>query len=75
MLYVSDDDPSNPEYTNFEKYGVQGVRNFYIPVKDMYTNDTIELGAWHLVPEELVNDTITYPDFDFENHLTKPLVQ
>lgn len=62
-------EPINPEYDNFEKYNVQGVRNFYVPVVDIDTNQTIYLGVWHLLPESLVNDSIKDPNYDFASQL------
>lgn len=56
---------------------MQGVRNFYLPVIDLDTNQTIYLGVWHLVPENIVNDTVYDPDFDYAAslaHSTSPVV-
>lgn len=44
---------------------------------DIDTNATIYLGVWHLVPEDLVNNTIYDPDFNYEMalaHSSYPVV-
>lgn len=62
-------EPANPEFNNFEKYDVKGVRNFYVPVIDIDTNATIYLGVWHLLPDALLNSTRSNYEFDYEMEL------
>lgn len=62
-------EPAYPEFNNFAKYDVNGVRNFYVPVIDIDTNATIYLGVWHLLPEALVNYTVYDSTFNYEIEL------
>lgn len=56
--------PRNPEFNNPSKYGLEGVRNFYLT-----TNDGIQLGVWHILPESCKHVPNTTSDEDFENLL------
>lgn len=63
------DQPKDPEYNNFGKYGANGTRNLYVGVKDFYNEKTnINLGVWHLVPENLIPAT-NNPNFDYDESL------
>ncbi|KAF5297377.1 hypothetical protein FQR65_LT01308 [Abscondita terminalis] len=44
--------PIHPEYGNFAKYNLSGVRNFYLTVDE---ERHVVLGVWHLLPEAVVN--------------------
>lgn len=67
--FFSVNEPAYPEFNNFQKYDIHGVRNFYVPVTDIDTNATIYLGVWHLVPDALVNYTIHDSGFNYELEL------
>lgn len=65
----SENESQHLEFNNFQKYGVNGARNFYVSVKDVDTNANIYLGVWHLVPDALVNNTIYDENFNYEEQL------
>lgn len=64
------DQPSNPEYNNFSKYGARGTRNIYVSVIDSLTNKTISLGAWHVLPESLISASEATTNYDFDEALS-----
>ncbi|KAF2896002.1 hypothetical protein ILUMI_10169 [Ignelater luminosus] len=57
--------PPDPEFTNFKKYDVEGVRNLYVTVNE---DDNITLGVWHILPYALVNDSI-YDNYNYSDAL------
>lgn len=58
--------PSEPEFSNFAKYNIQGARNVYVTVD---TDKNITLGVWHLLPHALVNRTIEDENFNYRESL------
>ncbi|KAF2896005.1 hypothetical protein ILUMI_10172 [Ignelater luminosus] len=56
--------PPNPDYSDPPKYGIYGVRNFYLT-----TDDGIKLGVWQILPNRLLNKNITMD----ENYYRKAL--
>lgn len=64
VLCVSVQWPRNPEFSNPSKYGLEGVRNFYLT-----TTDGIQLGVWHILPESLKHTPNTTSDEIYENLL------
>ncbi|XP_060520205.1 lysophosphatidylserine lipase ABHD12-like [Cylas formicarius] len=52
-------------YSDVNKFGISGVRNMYIDVttKD---NRSISLGAWQILPLDMVSDLLTNEDYDFD---------
>lgn len=66
------DQPSDPQYNNFDLYGARATRNFYVTVNDYDDNDNkVSLGLWHLVPENLINEAETNKKFDYDDSLKK----
>ena len=61
------DQPKNPEYDNFEKYGAEAVRNIYVSTNNEDNSTLISLGIWHLLPEPLKK--IKNKTIDFEGEL------
>ncbi|KAK4872837.1 hypothetical protein RN001_014866 [Aquatica leii] len=53
------------EYTNFQKHGMFGIRNLYVPLQN---KDHITLGVWHILPEDLMMNS-TQSSFDYNNAL------
>lgn len=67
---ISVDQPKNPQYANFELYGAQGTRNFYVTVDDYDDlSNKVSLGIWHLVPEKLVDEAEGSEGFDYQDSL------
>ncbi|XP_050311766.1 lysophosphatidylserine lipase ABHD12-like [Anthonomus grandis grandis] len=57
MVFIYINSPSNPQFDNPGKYGITGVQNFYITVKE---NDTMtKIGAWMILPEQEKDSTLT----------------
>lgn len=56
--------PTNPDYSNSSKYGIDGVLNFYLT-----TDDGVKLGVWQILPEKLLNDSTTKDENYYKNAL------
>lgn len=61
------DQPENPEYTNFDKYDVVGVRNFYVEVNNLGegTPKTIKLGTWQVLPDSELTQARKFTEADY----------
>lgn len=57
--------PPDPEFSNFNKYDVEGARNLYVTVNE---DENITLGVWHILPCALVNDSI-YDNYNYSDAL------
>ncbi|KAF2883473.1 hypothetical protein ILUMI_22715 [Ignelater luminosus] len=53
--------PSNPEFSNFEKYDIKGARNINFTLEYIVS---LSLGVWHLLPHGLVNNSLDTQNFD-----------
>lgn len=58
--------PPDPEFTNFKKYGIEGVRNLYVTVNEA---ENISLGVWHILPHAFINDTVYDENFNYSASL------
>lgn len=52
------------EFTNFKRYGMEGIRNLYVPVQP-----NITLGVWHILPLKYTYDAVTDEKFDYTDAL------
>ncbi|CAH1119517.1 unnamed protein product [Phaedon cochleariae] len=57
FMFMNTQDPKNPEFNNPEKYGIEGVINFYITTKDIDNSTSVRIGAWVVLPETEINTT------------------
>ncbi|KAF5297392.1 hypothetical protein FQR65_LT01323 [Abscondita terminalis] len=48
------------DFTNFKKYGIEGVRNLYIPL-----DENISIGVWHVLPLEDTFAAVEIENFDY----------
>ncbi|CAG9761836.1 unnamed protein product [Ceutorhynchus assimilis] len=44
-------------------------KNYYVPVKDLATNETLKLGLWHILPFDLAKAAIYNDTYDYEDAL------
>ncbi|CAG9840979.1 unnamed protein product [Diabrotica balteata] len=57
FIFFNFQDPKNPEFNNPQKYGMNGVVNFYITTKDLLDGSLVSIGAWLLLPEKQIQST------------------
>ncbi|XP_060520278.1 lysophosphatidylserine lipase ABHD12-like [Cylas formicarius] len=56
MMFIPRNDPPDPVFDQPEYYGIEGVYNFYISVKDYDDNNTItSIGAWLVLHQDDMN--------------------
>lgn len=62
FMFMNIDMPKAPDFKHPEKYGLEGVINFYITGKNVDKDSEyseVSIGTWLIKPEANINDTIT----------------
>lgn len=57
FLFYTFQIPKNPEFDNPQKYGIDGVVNFYITTKNTDNSSLVSIGSWLIVPESQINSS------------------
>ncbi|KAK4872834.1 hypothetical protein RN001_014863 [Aquatica leii] len=57
--------PLQPNVSNPSKCGIKGVLNFYLT-----TNDDVKLGVWHIVPEDLIEESTNQDESYYKSLLS-----
>nr|CAH7765324.1 unnamed protein product [Callosobruchus chinensis] len=61
FMFFPVDQPKHPEFDQPEKYGIEGVINFYLSVKDTDGTTPVSIGTWLIVPEDEKATTVGKP--------------
>lgn len=58
FIFFNFDDPKKPNFKHPENYGYKGVVNFYVTTKGTKEDELFSIGAWLLIPESKINNTV-----------------
>lgn len=67
-MFISVNLPTDQSF--YESFEEPGLKNFYITVNKAQ-GKMISVGAWHFLPESILNSTIIDADFDYLESLAK----
>ncbi|KAK4873326.1 hypothetical protein RN001_015355 [Aquatica leii] len=60
LIFLTSQSNEEYDFTNFKKYGIEGVRNLYVTL-----NHNISVGIWHVLPLEYTYPAVEDDDFDY----------
>ncbi|CAH1119519.1 unnamed protein product [Phaedon cochleariae] len=52
FMFMNIENPKNPDFHNPEKYGNEGILNFYKTTVDLDNSTLVSIGAWMILPEK-----------------------